>query len=233
MNVKIFADGADLKVIKELTNNPFVRGFTCNPTLMRKAGVTDYKEFAQEAIQLVSPLPISLEVFKDDPMQIMYQAQEISTWGMNVYVKIPVTNTKKQEMYSVIKILSDQGIKVNVTAVTTLDQVLDCTKALKNSMGGYISVFAGRIADTGRDPVPRMQQAVSIIDDGNKDIELIWASPRELLNVVQADEIGVDIITVTKDILDKLYLIGKNLEEYSLDTVKMFYKDATESGFKL
>jgi transaldolase len=233
MNVKIFADGADLKVIEELVNNPFVRGFTCNPTLMRKAGITDYKKFAQEAIQLVSPLPISLEVFKDDPMQIMYQAQEISTWGMNVYVKIPVTNTKKQEMYSVIKILSDQGIKVNVTAVTTLDQVLDCTKALKNSMGGYISVFAGRIADTGRDPVPRMLEAVNIIDDGNKDIELIWASPRELLNVVQADEIGVDIITVTKDILDKLYLIGKNLEEYSLDTVKMFYKDATESGFKL
>ena len=233
MNIKIFADGADKKTILELANNPLIRGLTTNPTLMRKAGVKDYKDFALDILREVQHIPISLEVFEDSPLRMYSQALEIDSWGNNVYVKIPVTTTKKQECYDIINKLSHDRVKVNVTAVMTLDQVMESAEALQGGAPSYISVFAGRIADTGRDPIPRMAKALSIIRDISPNIELIWASPRELLNIVQADHIGCHIITATKDILDKLPLIGKNLEDYSLDTVKMFYKDAQESGFKL
>ena len=238
MNIKIFADGADKKTILELANNPLIRGLTTNPTLMRKAGVKDYKAFAQDILSEVRPLPISLEVFEDSPLAIYQQAREIDAWGNgewgnNVYVKIPVTTTRKTELRPIIKRLSQDGVKVNVTAVMTLDQVLDAAEALAFGTKSYISVFAGRIADTGRDPIPRMAKALEIIKAVSPKTELIWASPREVLNIVQADEIGCHVITATKDILDKLPLLGKNLEDYSLDTVKMFYKDAQESGYKL
>ena len=232
MNIKIFADGADKKTILELAANPLIRGVTTNPTLMRKAGVKDYKQFCQDILPAVSHLPISFEVFEDSPLAMYHQALEIASWGKNVYVKIPVTTTKKQPCYEIINKLSHEQVKVNVTAVMTLDQVLESAKALKDGWPSYISVFAGRIADTGRDPIPRMKLAVDIIEH-NLDTELIWASPREVLNIIQADEVGVDIITATKDILDKLPLLGKSLEDYSLETVRMFYKDAQESGYKL
>jgi transaldolase len=233
MDIKIFADGADKKTILELANNPLIRGLTTNPTLMRKAGIKDYKAFCKDLLPAVSHLPISFEVFEDSPLLIYHQALEIASWGSNVYVKIPVTNTQRREMYPIINQLSREGVKVNVTAIMTLDQVLDSAEALSHSTPSYISVFAGRIADTGRDPIPRMAKALKIIRDISPQTELIWASPREVLNIVQADEIGCDIITATKDILDKLPLLGKNLDDYSLDTVKMFYKDAQESGYKL
>lgn len=231
LKTKIYADGADKKSMLSLLNNPMVKGFTTNPTLMRKAGVQDYKAFALEILKEI-PQSISFEVFADDLNEMHKQAMEIATWGKNVYVKIPVMNTKGESTAPLIKKLAEKGVKQNVTALMTTEQVKEVTAALAKGPSSYISVFAGRIADTGRDPLPIMQESVAIMKP-HSQLELIWASPRELLNVIQADEIGCHIITVTNDILNKLSLIGKDLLEYSLDTVKMFRTDAVAAGFEL
>ena len=232
LKVKIFGDGADVAGILELHREPFIKGFTTNPTLMRKAGVTDYRAFASEILEDITDRPISFEVLADDEATMEAQAREIASWGDNVYVKIPVTNTKREPMYGLIRRLSADGIQVNVTAVLALEQVREVAVALDGGAASCISVFAGRVADTGRDPVPVMIEALEIIRP-NPHAELIWASPRELLNIYQADEIGCHIITVTNDILKKLTLIGKDLRDYSLETVKMFYDDAVKSGYTL
>jgi transaldolase len=232
LKVKIFADGADKVGMLEMYNKPFIKGLTTNPTLMNKAGIKDYEAFAKDILLYVNDKSISFEVFSDDLDEMERQALKIATWGDNVYVKIPVTNTKGLPTYSLIKKLSDQGVKINVTAIMTLLQVRDVVLSLNNNVASYVSVFAGRIADTGFDPVPLMSAAVQITSM-NPKAEVIWASPRELLNIFQADEIGCQIITVTNDILKKLVLIDYNLAEYSLDTVKMFYDDALTAGFSL
>jgi len=232
LSVKIFADGAELEVMKQMTSNPLIKGFTTNPTLMKKAGVKDYEEFANFVVSEFRDYPISLEVFLDDLFSMEQQARKLASFGDNVYVKIPVTNTKGISTAPVISNLSRDGIKVNVTALTLLSQVKEVTDALQSGVSSYISIFAGRIADTGVDPLPLMQEALEVI--GKKSaVELLWASPRELLNVIQADQIGCHIITATKDILSKLNLIGKDLKEYSLDTVKMFYQDACAAGYSI
>lgn len=232
LNIKLFADGADLAGIKEMAVNPLVKGFTTNPTLMRKAGVADYKTFALEALNVIGGRPISFEVFADDFAEMEKQALEIANWGRNVSVKIPVTNTKGEFSGPLIERLSLAGVQLNVTAVMTLEQVQSVADKLASETPAIISVFAGRIADTGRDPMPIMAEAVRIMKAKPK-AELIWASPRELLNVFQADSVGCHIITATNDILKKLSLVGKNLDEYSLDTVKMFYNDAQAAGYKI
>lgn len=232
LSVKIFADGAELVVMKQMAANPLIKGFTTNPTLMRKAGVTDYEEFATLVVSEFENYPISLEVFADDLFSMEQQARKLAALGDNVYVKIPVTNTKGLSTAPLISSLSRDGIKLNITALTLLSQVQEITDALESGVSSYISVFAGRIADTGVDPLPLMQESLKVI--GKKpSIELLWASPRELLNVIQADQIGCHIITATKDILTKLNLIGKDLKEYSLDTVKMFYQDACAAGYTI
>ncbi len=230
--VKIFADGADVAGMLEMYRNPHISGFTTNPTLMKKAGITDYELFSKEILALIKDRPISLEVFSDSFDEMEAQAREIATWGRNVYVKIPITNTSGESSAPLIERLSNAGIKVNVTAIMTIQQVYEVLPALKNSPGAYVSIFAGRIADTGRDPLPVMKQAVRTLSS-HPNIELIWASPRELLNIVQANEIGCHVITVTNDILKKLSTIGKNLDQFSLETVEMFYNDACSAGFKL
>ena len=232
LKVKIFGDGADVPSILELHRQPWIKGFTTNPTLMRKAGVTDYRAFAAEILERVTDRPISFEVLADDEKQMEHQAREIASWGKNVYVKIPITNTRHEPMDELIHRLSADGIQVNVTAVLALQQVRQLAPALAGGAPSYISVFAGRIADTGRDPVPVMREALDVMQS-NSQVELIWASPRELLNIYQADEIGCHIITVTNDILKKLSLIGKDLHDYSLETVKMFFEDAVSSGYTL
>lgn len=232
LRVKIFADGADLDSIRELAANPLIKGFTTNPTLMRKAGVTDYERFGRELLQLVPDRPISFEVFADDFGDMERQALKIASWGDNVYVKVPVTSISGESAVSLIRSLSDEGVKVNVTAMLTVAQVEQVVPALRGSAGGYVSVFAGRAADAGCDPVPIMQGALRAIED-LPDVELIWASPRELLNIVQAHWIGCDVITVTSDLLAKLGTIGRDLEEFSLATVRMFSDDARASGFAL
>lgn len=232
LKVKLFADGADKAGMLEMYRKPFVKGFTTNPTLMRKAGVSDYRGFAEEVLAAIPDRPISFEVFSDDFDEMERHAKEIATWGDNVYVKIPVTNTKREPAYALVKRLSHAGVKVNVTAMMTLDQVWHVAESLRGGAPSCVSVFAGRIADTGFDPVPLMAEAVRILKDV-PTAELIWASPRELLNVFQADSVGCHIITATNDILKKLDLIGKDLAEYSLDTVKMFYNDASQAGYKL
>jgi transaldolase len=232
LRTKIFADGAELDGMLALSREPFIKGFTTNPTLMRKAGVSDYRTFAHEVLTAIPDRPISFEVFSDEFDEMERQARDIATWGTSVYVKIPVTNTKRVPAYNLIHRLSHAGVKVNVTAILTLEQVREVVNALKGGAPSNVSVFAGRIADTGRDPVPLMTEAVEILAVEPK-AELIWASPRELLNIFQADAIGCHIITVTHDILRKLSLIGKSLDEYSLDTVKMFYEDARAAGFSL
>jgi len=232
LKTKIFADGADMAGILELYRNPYIKGFTTNPTLMRQSGISDYEKFSKEVLEHITDRPISLEVFSDDFEEMERQARKISTWGKNVYVKIPITNTKHQSSLDLVKRLALEGIQLNVTALMTLEQVEATSVALKNHAPSYISVFAGRIADTGRDPMPLMKRAVEIMIPHNKQ-ELIWASPRELLNIFHADEIGCHVITVTHDILKKLALVGKDLDEYSLDTVKMFYSDAQKAGFNL
>jgi transaldolase len=232
LKVKIFADGADKAAILELARKPHIKGFTTNPTLMRKAGVKDYEAFAREILEVVQDRPISLEVFADAFPEMERQARKIAGWGKNVYVKIPVTNTRRESSLELIAELARARIRLNVTALLTLDQVRDVCAALKDGMPACVSVFAGRIADTARDPVPLMQAAVEIVRM-YPNVELIWASPRELLNIFQADAIGCHIITATNDILQKLALVGKDLHDYSLDTVKMFHRDATESGFTL
>lgn len=232
LNVKIFADGADLNSILELYRNPYIAGFTTNPTLMRKSGVSDYEGFARHVLEHIKDRPISFEVFSDEFDDMKRQAHKIATWGENVYVKIPVTNTRAESSVDLIRCLAAEGVKLNVTALLTLDQVRRVSEALGSYTSSYISVFAGRIADAGYDPVPLMKEAVHIMAQYPSQ-ELIWASPRELLNIFHADEIGCHIITVTHDILKKLPVIGKDLEEYSLDTVKMFRSDAMKAGFQL
>lgn len=232
LNVKLFADGADIAGIREMALNSSIAGFTTNPTLMRKAGVVDYKAFAKEVLTIVPDKPVSFEVFADDFPTMERQALEIASWGKNVNVKIPVTNTKGEFCGSLVKKLSDAGVQLNVTALMTLDQVQRVTDALSPNTAAIISVFAGRIADTGRDPVPIMAKSVEIMKAKPKS-ELIWASPRELLNIFQAEEVGCHIITATNDILKKLSLYHKDLNIYSLETVEMFYKDAQAAGFNI
>ncbi|MGH2459621.1 MAG: transaldolase [Chloroflexota bacterium] len=232
LKVKIFADGADQAGMIEMYRKPFVKGFTTNPTLMRKAGVTDYRAFARDVLAAIPDRPISFEVFADDPTGMARQAREIATWGENVYVKVPVTNTAGVPTYGLVHELSRDGIKVNVTALLTLGQVKEVGAAVAGGAPCYVSVFAGRIADTGRDPVPIMTEAVQILR-ASPNAELLWASPRELLNVFQAEAIGCQVITATNDILRKLDLVGKDLGEYSLETARMFYHDAVAAGFVL
>lgn len=232
LKVKIFGDGADLAGILELHRLPYIKGFTTNPTLMRKAGVADYEEFAGEVLKHIKDLPISFEVFADDEETMEAQARHIAGWAKNVYVKIPVTNTRREPMYRLIRRLSHEGIHVNVTAMMTLEQVREVGEALRGGAPSNASVFAGRVADTGRDPVPMMKEALAILRE-TPEAELIWASPRELLNIFQADEIGCHIITVTNDVLAKLKLVGKDLSDFSLDTVQMFHNDAAKAGYSL
>ncbi len=232
LNVKIFADGADLAGMLEMYANPYIKGFTTNPTLMRKAGIVDYRAFAKDVLTAIPDRPISFEVFSDDFSEMERQAMEIARWGPNVFVKIPITNTKRESCYALVKTLTARQVKVNVTAIMTVDQVRDVAAVLAPGVPSYVSVFAGRIADTGCDPVPLMTEAVQALKP-MPAAELIWASPRELLNVFQADAIGCQIITVTNDILKKLSLVGYDLTDYSLDTVKMFHTDAAAAGFEL
>ncbi|MDP3706327.1 MAG: transaldolase [Legionellaceae bacterium] len=232
LQVKIFADGADKAGMLEMYAQPFVKGLTTNPTLMRKAGIQDYKAFALDILSEIKDKPVSFEVFSDDFNDMERQAHEIASWADNVYIKIPVTNTKQAPSYDLIKKLSAKEIKLNVTALMTLTQVRDVVNSLDPYVPSYVSVFAGRIADTGHDPLPLMTAAVELLKIAPA-AELIWASPRELLNIFQADHIGCHIITVTNDILKKLSLVGYDLTNYSLDTVKMFYHDAEAAGFQL
>lgn len=232
LKVKLFADGADKAAMLDLYRNPLIKGFTTNPTLMRKAGITDYEAFARDILSEIRDRPISLEVFADEFDEMERQARLITTWGSNVYVKIPVTNTKRESAADLAHRLSHDGIRLNITAILTLEQVSTIVAALAGGAPSNVSVFAGRIADTGRDPVPLMAKAVEMLAP-HPGMELIWASPRELLNIFQADAIGCHIITATPDVLQKLALVGKDLDEYSLDTVKMFHTDATKSGFQV
>jgi transaldolase len=232
LDVKIFADGADLDGILALAADRRIAGFTTNPTLMWKAGLTDYEEFAKRLLERIDTHPISFEVFADDIDEMRRQALKIAQWGQNVYVKIPVSTTGSESMAPLVRELSESGVKVNVTALFTTAQVELITAALKDGAPSYISVFAGRIADAGVDPVPLMARAVDIMVDAPRS-ELIWASPREILNVVQAHQVGCHIITVTHDLLKKLDLLGKDLLQYSLETVQMFHRDAVAAGFSL
>jgi transaldolase len=231
-NVKIFADGADLEAILELADQPHIAGFTTNPTLMRQSGVTDYEGFARKLLERVTDRPVSFEVFADAPDEMLRQARLIASWGSNVYVKIPVTDTRGTSTAAVVRELSDSGVHLNVTALMTMTQVEVVTAAVAGGPGAVISVFAGRVADTGRDPVPLMRAALETMSP-YPELELLWASPREILNVRQADEIGVHIITVTHDLLRKLGLLGKDLDDFSLETVRMFHNDAATAGFFL
>jgi transaldolase len=232
LKVKIFADGADRAGILELYRNPLIKGFTTNPTLMRTAGITDYEAFSRDLLKAIPDRPISLEVFSDDFAEMETQARRIASWGENVYVKIPVTNTQGESALPLVRALAKAGVKQNVTALMTLGQVRDVTAALASGPSACVSVFAGRVADTGRDPIPMMAAAVELLRP-YPQLELIWASPRELLNIFHANQVGCHIITVTHDVLKKLSLVGKDLDEYSLDTVKMFRNDAVKAGFQL
>lgn len=232
LRIKIFADGADRQEMLEMYRKPYIKGFTTNPTLMRKVGITDYEGFARDIVSAIPDRPISFEVFADDAGEMERQARTIFAWGQCVYVKIPVTTTRGEPMYDLVQRLSHDGIKVNVTALMTLEQVRAVAEAIDGGAPCYVSVFAGRIADTGRDPLPIMSEAVEILR-ANPAAELIWASPRELLNIFHADSIGCQVITVTNDILKKLELVGKDLEEYSLETVRMFYDDGVRAGFAI
>ncbi|MCL5959104.1 MAG: transaldolase [Chloroflexi bacterium] len=232
LKVKIFADGADRAGMLEMYDNPLIKGFTTNPTLMRKAGVSDYQAFALDILKAIADRPISFEVLSNDFPEMERQARKIASWGNNVYVKIPVTNTRGESSVDLIRKLARAGVKMNVTALMTLDHVREVGAALVECPSASVSVFAGRIADTGRDPVPLMAAAAELVSK-YPNIELIWASPRELLNIFQADEIGCHIITVTNDILKKLDLVGKDLRDYSLETVQMFYRDAILAHFNL
>ncbi len=232
LRVQLFADGADLDGIAKLAANPLIAGFTTNPTLMRKAGISDYAEFGRKALGIVGDRPISFEVFADEPRVMLRQARELASWGRNVYVKIPVTDTSGTSMAPVIRELTAEGVRLNVTALMTEEQVTGVCASLAGTPGAYVSVFAGRVADTGRDPVPLMRRNARSCETV-PNVELIWASPRELLNVFQADAAGVHVITATHDILAKLELVGKDLTNYSRETVVMFYKDALAAGFTL
>jgi transaldolase len=232
LRIRIFADGADVDSIRKAAADPRIQGFTTNPTLMRAAKVEDYRAFAREVLRIVPEQPVSFEVFADDFPTMERQAREIASWGDNVYVKIPVTNTKGESASPLIAALSATGIKLNITAILTLVQVESVTRSLAAETPAVVSVFAGRIADTGRDPVPLMTKALKILSE-RPHAELLWASPRELLNVFQADAIGCHIITVTDDLLKKLALVGKDLNDFSRETVLMFYKDALAAGYSI
>ena len=232
LKIKIFSDGANLEEMIIMNKKDFVHGMTTNPSLMKKAGINDYKTFAKNVLKEIKTKPISFEVFSDDFSEMEKQAKEIASWAQNVYVKIPITNTKKESSISLIKNLSKNNIKLNITAIMTLDQVKSVVSVLNHETPSIISVFAGRIADTGRDPLPVMKESLNIMKKNTKS-ELLWASSRELLNIFQAEEIGCHIITVTKEIISKLKFIDYDLSEYSLDTVKGFYKDALDAKFKI
>ncbi len=232
ISTRIFADGADLEGILALAADPRIAGFTTNPTLMRKVGLTDYEKFARELLGHVVAHPISFEVFADDVEEMRRQAHAIAAWGENVYVKIPVTSTSGESMAPLVRELSEDGVKVNVTALFTTAQVELITAAVAEGVSSYISVFAGRIADAGVDPIPIMARSVEIMSAAPNS-ELIWASPREILNLIQADEVGCHIITITHDLLKKLDGLGKSLEQFSLETVQMFHDDAVAAGFTL
>ena len=232
LKVKLFADGADRDGMLEMYQKPYIQGFTTNPTLMKKVGISDYEAFAHDILQAIPDRPISFEVFADDFDEMERQALKIRTWGENVYVKIPVSNTRQQMSYDLIGKLADAGVHLNITAILTLEQVSAVADAVKNGPASVVSVFAGRIADTGLDPVPVMSKALEILAVAPQ-AELLWASPREVLNIYQADAIGCHIITATNDIIRKLSLSGKNLAQYSLETVQMFYDDASRAGYQL
>lgn len=232
LKIKIFADGADLEDIRSLIANPWIKGFTTNPTLMRKAGITDYETFGRQVLAAVPDRPVSLEVFADEFGEMVAQGRTIASWGKNANVKIPVSNTKGEFSGSVIKTLAKAGVVLNITAIMTLEQVREVAACLDPGVPAIVSVFAGRIADTGRDPVPHMERCRDALAHLPK-AELLWASPRELLNILQADAIGCHIITATSDVLNKLPLLGKDLGDYSLETVKMFRRDAMAAGFSI
>ena len=232
LRIAIFADGADKAGMLEMYANPYIKGFTTNPTLMRKAGVTDYEKFAHDILQEIADRPISFEVFADEFSEMARQARKIAGWGENIRVKIPITNTRRESALPLCEQLTQEGIPLNITAVFTLEQVQAVVGAINGGAPAYVSVFAGRIADTGVDPVPLMTEAVRRLAVA-PNAQLIWASPRELLNIFQADAIGCHIITVTNDILQKLSLVGRDLGDYSLATVKMFYNDGMAAGFAL
>jgi transaldolase len=232
LKVKIFADGADKAGMLDMYKNPHVKGFTTNPSLMRKAGVTDYEAAARDIVKAIPDRSISFEVFADDFAEMERQARRITTWGKHVSVKIPITNTKRESALPLVRKLSQEGIALNVTAIFTLEQVQGVVDAAKGGAPCFVSVFAGRIADTGLDPVPIMAESVKRLRSA-PNTELIWASPRELLNIFQADEIGCQVITVTNDIIKKLSLVGKDMNEYSLETVKTFYEDGKAAGYKI
>ncbi len=232
LKIKIFADGADKAGMLEMYAKPFIKGFTTNPTLMRRAGVADYRAFSRDIVRAIPDRPISFEVLSDEFEEMEQQALDMASWGEHVFVKIPITNTRRQPSYDLVKRLSRAGVKLNVTALMTLDQVRRVVERIAGGPLCYISVFAGRIADTGEEPGPMMSEAVRLLKAAH-NAELIWASPRELLNIFQADAIGCHIITVTNDILKKRELIGKDLEDFSLETVRMFYADAKKAGYKL
>ena len=232
LRIKIFADGADLAGIQAMYAKPWIKGFTTNPTLMRKAGVSDYKAFALDVLASVPDRPVSFEVFADEFDEMERQATEIASWGNNVNVKIPVTNTKRQFSGPLIRRLAKNGVQLNITAVMTVEQVRAIVDHLAPDTPAIVSVFAGRIADTGADPIPIMREALDVMG-GMPKAELLWASPRELLNIVQANDMGCQIITATNDILNKLSLLGKDHGDYSLETVQMFYRDASAAGFTI
>jgi len=230
LNIKLFADGANLHEMFEMNKQNFIKGLTTNPTLMKKSGITDYREFAKQVLSEITQKPVSFEIFSDEPKEMIRQGLEISSWAENVYVKIPITNTRNEPSLEVIKTLVEMKVKVNVTAVMTLDQVKSISETFNPNVPSYVSIFAGRIADTGRDPISIVRDAIDELK-WNQKLEIIWASPRELLNVFQANDIGCHIITATKEILNKISLINYSLEKYSLETVKMFHKDAIDSGY--
>jgi transaldolase len=232
LKIKLFADGADKEQILKAQANPLIKGFTTNPTLMRAAGVKDYEAFAHEVLAVVTDKPISFEVFADDFPDMERQAHKIAGWAENVYVKIPITNTKREPSIDLIRRLSHSGVKVNVTAILAMEQVRKTCEALAGGANSVVSVFAGRIADTGLDPVPFMTEALQYVLP-HKGMELLWASPRELLNIFQANDVGCHIITATDSVLGKLKVVGKDLDDYSLETVQMFYNDAAHSGYTL
>jgi transaldolase len=232
LHVKIFADGADQASMLELYRNPLIKGFTTNPTLMRKAGVPDFEAFALAVLKTITDRPISFEVFSDEFDEMERQARKIARWGQNVYVKIPITNTRGESSLPLVRRLAQSSIQLNVTALMTLEQVCGAREALAGGPPAFISLFAGRVADTGCDPVPLMAQAVELLKM-HRNMELIWSSPREVLNIFQADAVGCHVITVTSDLLKKLELVGKDLTAFSLDTVKMFRNDALKAGYTL
>ncbi len=232
LRVKIYADGADLVTMREMARHAWIKGFTTNPTLMRQAGVSDYRQFALDVLAAIPDRPISFEVFSDEFEEMAIQARAISTWGEHVYVKIPVTNTRGESSIEIIRALTRAGIKVNVTAILALDQVGAVSAALAGGSPAYVSVFAGRVADTGRDPVPLMAAAVELVSIA-PNAELIWASPREVLNIIQADAVGCHIITVTADLLKRLDVVGRDLHAYSLETVRMFHDDEKRAAYTL